>query len=430
MLGESMTARNSSSWWISIYLLPLAPAAHTGGPAPESSIFVFRIRERTYGILHCGQVLAASSTLMYPPNFVTAFFRNGAPRTLKLRCDAMKRKECFRNGWNRLAHSEPLHRLCRGHWLRAEKLDEDKHGLFPRGPRDTSLGLRAGIYFREPRRAGSHRHGGFRSKVRHRHFALLLGRRHPRDGVRRHLHDAFLLWFARALRTRVSAVALRRENESAKRHLVRHNDGFFFGHLDVRHRQACSDLACPGWPVSAAGDQQHPNIRFRDSDIRADCARVHVSWRIVERHLQRGGAVFSDRRGILAAHLDWLEKRGRLDGIKSQARPEFHALVGRTRPCAHQPARRRMVWLGDGIGFCPFVWLLVHGFSRGAASDGGEVHERGAAHAVDRCRPENAVSRSGHPAGINRRRAADAACGSQRKPYRDGAAARARHHSL
>src|SRR6266849_6556175 len=38
MLGESMTARRSSSWWTSIYLLPLAPAAHISGLAPESAI--------------------------------------------------------------------------------------------------------------------------------------------------------------------------------------------------------------------------------------------------------------------------------------------------------------------------------------------------------------------------------------------------------
>src|SRR6266850_1649610 len=132
MLGESMTARNSSSWWISIYLLQFASGVHTGRLAPLSFILGFRIRVRVHRILHCRQVLAASSTLMYPPNFVNAHLRNGA-RTRKIRCDAERdRKECFRNGSSRLADSEPLHRLCRGHRLCAEKLDEDEHRSFPR----------------------------------------------------------------------------------------------------------------------------------------------------------------------------------------------------------------------------------------------------------------------------------------------------------
>jgi hypothetical protein len=41
MLGESMTARNSSSWWISIYLLRLAPLANAGGLARESPALQF-----------------------------------------------------------------------------------------------------------------------------------------------------------------------------------------------------------------------------------------------------------------------------------------------------------------------------------------------------------------------------------------------------
>src|SRR5882724_8704563 len=92
MLGESMTARNSSSWWISIYLLQFAPGVHTGRLAPLSFILGFRIRVRVHRILHCRQVLAASSTLMYPPNFVNAHLRNGAPRTHKPWCDAKKKE--------------------------------------------------------------------------------------------------------------------------------------------------------------------------------------------------------------------------------------------------------------------------------------------------------------------------------------------------
>src|SRR5712664_522195 len=56
-------------------------------------------------------------------------------------------------------------------------------------------------------------------------------------------------------------------------------------HFDVRDRQACSDLACPGWPISAVWNQQLSNIRFCDPDFRGDCARVHLSWRPIERHL-------------------------------------------------------------------------------------------------------------------------------------------------
>src|SRR6266850_1649612 len=86
----------------------------------------------------------------------------------------------------------------------------------------------------------------------------------------------------------------------------------FLGHFDVCQRQACSDVAHPGRPLSAVRGQQLPNSRFRDLDFCGDCARVHLPWRPFERHLQRSGAVFSYRGGIPAAYVDWVEKRGRL----------------------------------------------------------------------------------------------------------------------
>ena len=56
---------------------------------PSSQIASMRGRTAFYT---CGQVLAASSTLMYARNFVNAFLRNGAPRIRKIRCDAKKRE--------------------------------------------------------------------------------------------------------------------------------------------------------------------------------------------------------------------------------------------------------------------------------------------------------------------------------------------------
>src|SRR5580704_9632004 len=43
MLGEFITARNSSSWWTSISLLRLVPSASTGGLARESATPVFAL---------------------------------------------------------------------------------------------------------------------------------------------------------------------------------------------------------------------------------------------------------------------------------------------------------------------------------------------------------------------------------------------------
>src|SRR5713226_7048403 len=91
------------------------------------------------------------------------------------------------------------------------------------------MGVRLGVYVREPGRSGSDRHGRFRREIRHRHLALLLDRSHSRDGLRRHFHDAVLLRLARPLRPGISAPSLRRKNARPQRHLLRDHDHFFSG---------------------------------------------------------------------------------------------------------------------------------------------------------------------------------------------------------
>ena len=63
-------------------------------------------------------------------------------------------------------------------------------------PLDSRLGRGLGVYLGQSGRAGSHRHGRLGRQVWHRDQPFLLDRRHPRDGVRRHLHDAVLLRLA------------------------------------------------------------------------------------------------------------------------------------------------------------------------------------------------------------------------------------------
>jgi hypothetical protein len=78
---------------------PIGPRVHTGGLAPQSSILIFRIRKRAHRILYCGQVLAASSILMYPPNFVNTTLHAAAPRTRGIRSDARIIKEGVLPEW-------------------------------------------------------------------------------------------------------------------------------------------------------------------------------------------------------------------------------------------------------------------------------------------------------------------------------------------
>jgi hypothetical protein len=110
---------------------------------------------------------------------------------------------------DRLHHPGHLFLVCARHRLGAQAPHADEHRLFPLGPLDSRLGGRAGVPLRQPRGAGSDRHGRFGSQVRHRHQPLLLGRRDSGDGVRRRFHDAVLLRLASALGPGVSQVPLR-----------------------------------------------------------------------------------------------------------------------------------------------------------------------------------------------------------------------------
>src|SRR6266550_3510279 len=56
MLGASMTARNSSSWWISISQLPIAPLRTGAGSRRGLPTMVFPVREMAHRILHCGHL--------------------------------------------------------------------------------------------------------------------------------------------------------------------------------------------------------------------------------------------------------------------------------------------------------------------------------------------------------------------------------------
>ena len=111
--------------------------------------------------------------------------------------------------------------------------------------------------------------------------------------------------------------------------------------------------------------------------------------------------------GFLPLELAGTQERRRMVGVEGQTRSQFRALVGRNGSREYQPVGSGMVRPGDGIGLRAVVRLLVHGFSRGAARDGGEFDERGAAHAADRRAAENVVSVSGDPAGIDRDLAAE-----------------------
>src|SRR5882762_3192764 len=65
-----------------------------------------------------------------------------------------------------------------------------------------------------------------------------------------------------------------------------------------------------------------------------------------------------------------------------------------------------VVRVGDGVGIRAVVRLLVHGLSGGAAGDGRRLDDRGAPHAVDRGRPQDADAGAGDSAGHARDRAA------------------------
>src|SRR3979490_1508535 len=58
MLGESMTARNNSSWWTSIYLLPGGTAAQMRGHATRSASGAFPKLNRSNAVMTIPQIFS------------------------------------------------------------------------------------------------------------------------------------------------------------------------------------------------------------------------------------------------------------------------------------------------------------------------------------------------------------------------------------
>src|SRR5713101_6532578 len=148
------------------------------------------------GLLNLDKCLRQPSPLMYAPSFVSADF---CEKRAPIVSHSERLEGAMQNDGNRLADPGIVFRVRAGYRRGAERLDENEHGLFPCRACYSRMGCRARVHVREPRRAGSYRHGRFRSEVRNRHLALLLDRRNSRDGLRRYLHDAVLLRLPRAL---------------------------------------------------------------------------------------------------------------------------------------------------------------------------------------------------------------------------------------
>ena len=102
-----------------------------------------------------------------------------------------------------------------------------------------------------------------------------------------------------------------------------------------------------------------------------------------------------------------LKNVGGWSGLKAQLPGRIHAFVAGNEQRAHKSAGRGMVRLGDGAGIRAFVRILVHGFSGGAARDGGGFDERRAANAADCGVAEDVFSVPGDLAGNDRDCAAE-----------------------
>ena len=77
-------------------------------------------------------------------------------------------------------------------------------------------------------------------------------------------------------------------------------------------------------------------------------------------------------------------KTGGWSGIAAQLPAVMTHTWKYTRKGVRESDGRGSVRLGGGPGLCAVVWLLVHGFSGGAARHGGGIHVGRAAHAPDR----------------------------------------------
>ena len=164
-------------------------------------------------------------------------------------------------------------------------------------------------------------------------------------------------------------------------------------------------------PFRLAGPAAGLDISLLSGDFGARRSGLHPARRTDQRHLQRGSAVFPDRRRLPAAGLAGPEERRRLERAQSQSGPVLHALLAGHEQCAHQPAGRGVVRPDHGAGLCAFVWLLVHGFSGHPARHGRQLHEFGTPHAADRGLSQDALSVPGHSAGTDCDCASDAEAG-------------------
>ena len=230
-----------------------------------------------------------------------------------------------------------------------------------------------------------------RRQVRHRDQPLLLGRRDPGDGVRRHLHDAVLLRLARALGARVPAsCASTRRRARFNAIIVRGDDGVL-----VRASR-CTRM----------GKLLQPAARL-ELHTSACC----VSAAIVLAYIFLGGLTSAIYNEVLqfflivarlpAAGAPRAEGRRRLGGAAGDAarprRAGVHAdawIESWQHWRRHQPDGRRVVRPGDGPRLRAVVRLLVHRLPRRAAGDGGRLDDRRAPHAADRRASRRCSSRS------------------------------------
>ena len=133
-------------------------------------------------------------------------------------------------------------------------------------------------------------------------------------------------------------------------------------------------------------------IPFRHLPLRHHRARLYLSRRPDQRDLQRGAAVFSDRRGISAAGLGRVEECGRMERTQSYAACRVYALLARYDEPARQSVGRRVVRAFIRAGVCPVVRLLVHGFPGDPDGDGDRYRGVRAAGPADRGDSEDVLS--------------------------------------
>ena len=265
---------------------------------------------------------------------------------------------------------------------------------------------------------------GLGGEVRHHHQPVLLDRCHSRHGLCGHLYDAVLLRIEGAIRARVPAHALRREDPRDQRGLLRHHD-----RLLVRHLHVCHGAADPD---AGAVSRHHPgclHLSCFDRAFGSYRAGLHLPRRAYQRHLQRGAAVLPDRRGISAAGLHRPAQRRRMAGHRADPAGQHGALVARHGPRQHQSSGGGVVWPGDGAWLRAVVRLLVHGLPGDPARHGGGLAGISPARSADRRDPEDVFSVPCHPAGADRRQrylARDGEVGSLAGGERFGRVSRAR----